>query len=137
MGDLLEQGKIAGEKIRTFIGLFRNSSTEIVTATLAVLFFSAVTVVLGNEFVKAVLAPSALEPLRIGCYTQSAAFSLFGPVSGTADRSIRARTFMPSDIAPGIQPSPGHDLIFHGGKTIANLNFFNFYGRGCRVFPSL
>jgi hypothetical protein len=77
MGDSLEQGKIAGEKIRTFIGLFRNSSTEIVTATLAVLFFSAATVVLGNEFVRAVLAPSALEPLRIGCYAISGFLALW------------------------------------------------------------
>ena len=44
-----------------------------------------------------------------------------------ADKSIRARTMMLSDIAPGIQPSPDHDLIFNGGRTLANLNFFNFY----------
>jgi hypothetical protein len=48
----------------------------------------------------------------------------------TADKSIRARTFMPADIAPGIEPSPDHDLIFNGGRTIAHLNFFNFYVGG-------
>jgi len=37
---------------------------------------------------------------------------------------------MPSDIAPGIQPSSDHDLIFNGGRTIAHLNFFNFYVGG-------
>jgi hypothetical protein len=47
-----------------------------------------------------------------------------------ADRSIRARTLVPSDIAPGIPPSPDHDLIFNGGRTIADLNFFNFYVGG-------
>jgi len=47
-----------------------------------------------------------------------------------ADKSIRARTMMLSDIAPGIQPSPDHDLIFNGGRTLANLNFFNFYVGG-------
>ena len=47
-----------------------------------------------------------------------------------ADRSIRARTVMSSDIAPGILPRPDHDLIFNGGRTIANLNFFNFYVGG-------
>ena len=47
-----------------------------------------------------------------------------------ADKSIRARTFKPTNIAPGIQPSPDHDLIFNGGRTIAHLNFFNFYVGG-------
>ena len=50
--------------------------------------------------------------------------------TSAADKSIRARTMMLSDIAPGIQPSPDHDLIFNGGRTIANLNFFNFYVGG-------
>jgi hypothetical protein len=30
-------------------------------------------------------------------------------------------------IAPGIPPTPAHDLIYHGGKTIAHLTFTNFY----------
>src|SRR5438309_3861996 len=33
----------------------------------------------------------------------------------------------PEAIAPGIAPAPAHDLIFHGGHTIADLLFTNFY----------
>jgi hypothetical protein len=36
----------------------------------------------------------------------------------------------PEAIAPGIAPTPAHDLIFHGGKTIASLTFTNFYVGG-------
>jgi len=53
-----------------------------------------------------------------------------------ADRSIRARTLVPSDIAPGIPPSPDHDLIFNGGRTIADLNFFNFYVGGAESWQA-
>ena len=37
---------------------------------------------------------------------------------------------MLEEIAPGIPPSPDHDLIFNGGRTFAKLNFFNFYVGG-------
>lgn len=30
-------------------------------------------------------------------------------------------------IAPGVQPSPAHDLQFNGGKIVAGLRFQNFY----------
>ncbi len=30
-------------------------------------------------------------------------------------------------IAPGLKPTPSHDLHFHGGKTISTLHFKNFY----------
>jgi len=30
-------------------------------------------------------------------------------------------------IALGMNPTPEHDLIYRGGKTIANLNFYNIY----------
>jgi hypothetical protein len=36
----------------------------------------------------------------------------------------------PEQIAPGLPPSPAHDLVFHGGKTIATLTFTNFYIAG-------
>jgi hypothetical protein len=60
---------------------------------------------------------------------QIMAMNVFVAPKSAAHRSIRARTFMP-DIAPGIPPSPDHDLIFNGGRTFANLNFFNFYVGG-------
>src|ERR1700694_3351497 len=36
----------------------------------------------------------------------------------------------PEVIASGLHPQPAHDLHFHGGKTIGNLNFTNFYVGG-------
>jgi hypothetical protein len=33
-------------------------------------------------------------------------------------------------LATGLKPSPKQDLIFHGGKTIQNLSFVNFYVAG-------
>jgi hypothetical protein len=33
----------------------------------------------------------------------------------------------PEQIAPGIAPTPAHDLLYHGGKTIPSLAFTNFY----------
>lgn len=47
-----------------------------------------------------------------------------------AEKSVRSRTTMPTVRAPGIPASPKHDLIFHGGKTIADLIFVNFYVGG-------
>ena len=34
---------------------------------------------------------------------------------------------VPEAIAPGLKPTPPHDLHFHGGKTIADLHFKNYY----------
>jgi len=34
---------------------------------------------------------------------------------------------MPKVIAPGIDPSPLHDLIFHGGKVTPNMHYKNFF----------
>lgn len=50
----------------------------------------------------------------------------------SAERVFRKRAGLPSTeaIAPGVKPTPSHDLHFHGGKTIANLNFMNFYVAG-------
>ena len=36
----------------------------------------------------------------------------------------------PEVIAPGIPPTPAHDLRFHGGRTIANLTFTHLYVGG-------
>ena len=33
----------------------------------------------------------------------------------------------PEEIAPGVPPTPKHDLVYHGGKTIPALTFINFY----------
>src|SRR5262249_24085621 len=36
----------------------------------------------------------------------------------------------PEVMAPGLAPTPAHDLLYHGGKTITNLTFCNFYVAG-------
>ena len=49
-----------------------------------------------------------------------------------AETAIRARSGspVPKAIAPGIPPSPDHDLKYQGGKTIQALRFMNFYVGG-------
>ena len=47
-----------------------------------------------------------------------------------AERYSRAIGLNPEAIAPGLKPTPANDLIFHGGKTIPNLSFVNFYVAG-------
>ena len=55
-----------------------------------------------------------------------------------AEKGFHARVSMPQieAIAPGIAPSPAHDLIFHGGHTIAALAFMNFYVGGSAAWKS-
>ena len=49
-----------------------------------------------------------------------------------AEKGFHACMAMPTPevIAPGIPPTPAHDLIFHGGHTIADLVSTNFYVGG-------
>jgi hypothetical protein len=41
-----------------------------------------------------------------------------------------AEPIVPSALVPGVRPSRSHDLLFHGGKTIRDLAFANFYVGG-------
>ncbi len=54
-----------------------------------------------------------------------------------SERIFRQRMGLPGveAIAPGVKPTPAHDLRFHGGKTIADLHFMNFYV-GADVWPA-
>jgi len=51
-----------------------------------------------------------------------------------AEKSVRSRISMPAVRAPGLPASPKHDLIFHGGKTIADLIFINFFVGGAAAW---
>jgi hypothetical protein len=55
-----------------------------------------------------------------------------------AEKGFHARKSMPSPeaIAPGVAPSPAHDLLFHGGHTIADLVFTNFYIGGAGAWKA-
>jgi hypothetical protein len=46
-----------------------------------------------------------------------------------AEKGFRSRVSMPQPtaLAPGLPPTPEHDLISNGGKTITDLAFINFY----------
>lgn len=46
-----------------------------------------------------------------------------------AEKGFRLRVAMPKPtaLAPGLPPTPEHDLVFHGGKTMQDLTFANFY----------
>lgn len=46
-----------------------------------------------------------------------------------AEEIFRQRVGRPvaEAIVPGEKPTPAHDLHFHGGKTIPNLHFMNYY----------
>ena len=43
-----------------------------------------------------------------------------------------ASLIKPRALAPGFPPTPEHNLINHGGKTIQNLVFTNFFIGGVR-----
>jgi len=52
--------------------------------------------------------------------------------NSSAERGFRSRAVMPKPeaLAPGLPPTPEHNLIFHGGKTIADLFYANYYVGG-------
>ena len=63
--------------------------------------------------------------------------NVFVASGSKAENAFRARAGVPGSgaehpevIAPGIKPEPSHDLTYHGGKTIPNLIFTNFYVGG-------
>ena len=53
-----------------------------------------------------------------------------------AEKGFRSRMSMPEVIAPGVPPSPSHDLTFHGGHTIQDLVFTNFYVGGSAAWKA-
>src|SRR6201993_1275395 len=55
-----------------------------------------------------------------------------------AEKGFYARMSMPTPeaLAPGLPPTPAHDLIFHGGHTIADLVFTNFYIGGVSAWKA-
>jgi hypothetical protein len=55
---------------------------------------------------------------------------VFVAKNSKAEKSVRSRISMPAVRAPGVPASPKHDLIFHGGKTISDLVFVNFFVGG-------
>ena len=56
--------------------------------------------------------------------------------NSAAERGFNSRAVMPKPkaLAPGLPPTPEHNLIFHGGKTIANLSYANYYVGGANAW---
>ena len=55
-----------------------------------------------------------------------------------AEAGFRRRSSMPgrSVIAPGLPPTPDHDLVYNGGHTISDLVFTNFYVGGSAAWQA-
>jgi hypothetical protein len=53
-----------------------------------------------------------------------------------AEEGFQARMSMPEVLAPGLPATPAHDLVYHGGHTIADLVFTNFYVGGTTAWKA-
>lgn len=53
-----------------------------------------------------------------------------------AEKGFRDRMSMPEVLAPGLPATPAHDLVYHGGHTIADLIFTNFYVGGTAAWKA-
>jgi hypothetical protein len=51
-----------------------------------------------------------------------------------AEKGFHARMSMPEVLAPGVPATPAHDLVYHGGHTITDLVFTNFYVGGAAAW---
>jgi hypothetical protein len=58
------------------------------------------------------------RPLNVSFRRGSKAERIYRDLAGLPETEV---------IAPGLHPTPSHDLHFHGGTTIADLHFKNFY----------
>ena len=68
-------------------------------------------------------ATRPLRPMNVHVAHGSRAEAKYRALAGVT--SLRLE-----QIAPGIKPTPAHDLLYHGGKTIPALSFSNFYVGG-------
>jgi hypothetical protein len=66
------------------------------------------------------LARNRVRPMNVHVRRGSPAEAKYRALAGVPG-------LQPEVIAPGLAPTPAHDLLFHGGKTIAQLTYTNFY----------
>jgi len=67
--------------------------------------------------------PRRPRPMNIHVAPGSRAEHKYRRLAGIPD-------LLPEALVPGILPTPSHDLLYHGGKTIPSLTFTNFYVAG-------
>jgi hypothetical protein len=53
-----------------------------------------------------------------------------------AKAALPEEALQPEVIAPGLQPTPKHNLIFHRGKTIQHLTYTNFFIGGQQAWQA-
>jgi hypothetical protein len=69
------------------------------------------------------LARTRLRPMNVFVARGSRAEDRYRAIAGVPDLT-------PEVLAPGVPPTPAHDLIYHGGKTIPSLAYANLYVGG-------
>jgi hypothetical protein len=69
------------------------------------------------------LAHSRLRPMNVLVGRGSRAEDKYRAIAGVPNLT-------PEVLAPGVPPTPAHDLIYHGGKTIPSLAYANLYVGG-------
>ena len=52
------------------------------------------------------------------------------PGSNAEKKAQSNAALLPAALAPGFPLSPAHDLIFHGGKTLADMSYFSLFVGG-------
>src|SRR6266404_3190276 len=72
-----------------------------------------------------------VRPMNVHVAPRSSAETAFRALAG-----LPGQPAQPEAIAPGIPPTPAHDLHFHGGKIIPNLRFKNFYVGGAQSWQA-
>jgi hypothetical protein len=66
-------------------------------------------------------------------WQSDSALPLTSPLeAGTYDVQVQAAPVSSRQLAYGFSPTPNHDLVFHGGRTITNLQFANLYIGGAQ-----
>ena len=72
------------------------------------------------------MTESEFHPMKVQVKRGSYAESYYRSRAALPGNGLPA----PEAIAPGVNPSPIHDLIFHGGRTISDMQFRNLFVGG-------
>jgi hypothetical protein len=70
--------------------------------------------------------------MRVNARQGSPAESLYRAAAGLTPATLIPATPTPEVLAPGLRPTPSHDLLFRNGATITDLLYFNFFV-GCQA----
>jgi hypothetical protein len=58
------------------------------------------------------------------------------PGSKAETKARGEAAILPAALAPGFPSTPKHDLIFHGGRTLAQMSFFDFFVGGAAAWAA-